>query len=141
MSVQGTINVVDDEDMSLQGSVNAPVAPPSSPMVQGPMYQTPSGLHTWPGTPFPMTPFPTPATTAPAQQSGVTGFHGGQEVQTTPVQSTEVVAAPTVPVDTPTRAETKQAFAEVSSALCGLSSQHDEVRSGMHQLVSGVEAL
>ena len=31
MSVQGTINVVDDEEMSSQGSVNAPVAHPVLP--------------------------------------------------------------------------------------------------------------
>ena len=48
---------------------------------------------------------------------------------------------PTVPVDAPTRAETKQAFEEVSSALRDVSSWHDEVRSGMQQLASGVEAL
>ena len=48
---------------------------------------------------------------------------------------------PTVPVDSPTRAETQQAFAEVSSALRGISSQHEEVRSGMQELASGVEAL
>ena len=81
------------------------------------------------------------ATAAPAQQSVVTGFHGGKAATTTPVQSTEVVAAPIVPVDTPSRAETKQAFAEVSSALRDVSSQHDEVRAGMQSLASSVEAL
>ena len=118
MSVQGTFNVVDDEEMSSQGSVNAPVARPSSPLVQEPTYQTLSGLPPWPGTPMASA----VATTAPAQQSVVTGFYGGKATTTTPVQSTEVVAAPTVPVDTLTRAETKQAFAEVSSTLRDISS-------------------
>ena len=57
------------------------------------------------------------------------------------VQSTEVIGAPTVPVDIPTREETTQAFAEVSSVLRSVSTQHDEVRAGMQSLVSGVETL
>ena len=60
---------------------------------------------------------------------------------TVPVQSTEVVAAPTVPVNAPSRAETKQAFEEVSSALRNVSSKHEEVRSGMQGLAMGVEEL
>ena len=139
MSAQATLNLVDDEEMSSQGSVNAPVARPSSPLLQGqqPTQQKPSGLPPWPG--MPMVPFVIPATKAPDQQSVVTGFHGRKAATTTPIQSTEVVATPTVPVDTPTRAETKQAFAEVSSALRDVSSQHDEVRAGMQSLASGVE--
>ena len=58
-----------------------------------------------------------------------------------PVQSTEIIGAPTVPVDIPTREETTQAFAEVSSALGSVSTQHDEVRAGMQSLASGVETL
>ena len=138
MSDKATINLVDDEEMSSQGSVNAPVSRPVSPVGQKPTQQTPSGLPEWPGS-IPMVPLFPP--TAPDQQSVVTGFHGRKATTTTPVQSTEVVAAPTVPVDTPTRAETKQAFAEVSSALRDVSSQHDEVRSDMEKLASGVEAL
>ena len=118
MSDKATINVVDDEEMSSQGSVNAPVARPVSPVGQRPTYQTPSGLPPWPGTPM----AEELARTAQAQQSVVTGFHGGKAATTVPVQSTEVIAAPTVPVDAPTRAETKQAFEEVSSALRDVSS-------------------
>ena len=50
---------------------------------------------------------------------------------TVQVQSTEVVAAPTIPVDTPSHAETKQAFAEVSSALHDVSSEQESVHSEM----------
>ena len=78
---------------------------------------------------------------APTQQSIFAGPLGGSAATTIPVQSTEVLAAPTVPVDSPTRAETEKAFAEVSSALRGVSSQHEEVRLGMQELASGVEAL
>ena len=113
MSRQATLNVVDDEEMSSQGSVNAPVARPTSPVVQGPTYQTPSGLPPWPV--LPMEQGLTAA--APMQQSIFVGPRGGSAATTTPVQSTEVLAAPTVPVDSPTRAETQKAFEEVSSAL------------------------
>ena len=34
MSAQATVNIVDDEEMSSQGSVNAPVAPPHAAMQQ-----------------------------------------------------------------------------------------------------------
>ena len=81
MSAQATLNLVDDEEMSLQGSVNAPVAPPLLPMVQGPTYQALSGLPPWPGTPIASA----VATTVPAQQSVVTGFHGRKAATTTPV--------------------------------------------------------
>ena len=133
MSVQGTINVVDDEEMSSQGSVNAPVERPASPAMQR---QTPSGLPPWP-----VTTRAEVAAAAPTQFSVVATPSGAKAAVTTPAQSTEVVAAPTVPVDTPTRAETEQAFAEVSSALRDVSSQHDEVRANMQTLASGVEAL
>ena len=137
MSRQATLNVVDDEEMSSQGSVNAPVARPSSPVVQGPTYQTPSGLPPWPVLPKEQV----QAAAAPTQQSVFAGSHGGSAVTTIPVQQlTKVLAVPTVPVDSPTRAETQQAFAEVSSALRGVSSQNEEVRSGMQELASGVEA-
>ena len=129
--------MVDDEEMSSQGSVNAPVARPASLVVQGPTYQAPSGLPPWPVLPKESI----LAEAAPTQQSIFTGPLCGSAATTIPVQSTEVLATPTVPVDSPTRAETQQAFAEVSSALRGVSSQHEEVRSGMQELASGVEAL
>ena len=48
---------------------------------------------------------------------------------------------PTVPVDAPSRAETKHAFDEVSSALRTVSLKHEEVRADMQGLASGVEEL
>ena len=49
MSGQPTVNIVDDDEMSLQGSVNAPMAAPdTAAQVQVPTrqrYETPSGLH------------------------------------------------------------------------------------------------
>ena len=58
-----------------------------------------------------------------------------------PVQSTEVVATPTIVVDAPSHAETKQAFDEVSLAFCAVLSQQEVVQSGMQQLAIGVEEL
>ena len=125
MSGQATINVVDDEDMSSQGSVNAPVAPQQPSVQQGPTAMQPTEVV---GTPVQWHPTMT-------QQSGVAG-RSGSPAPTVPVQSTQVVAAPTVPVDAPSRAETKQAFDEVSSVLRTVSSEHAEVRSEMQGLAS-----
>ena len=41
MSGLPTVNVIDDEQMSLEGSVNAPVAPPRSPSVHSTRAQSP----------------------------------------------------------------------------------------------------
>ena len=57
MSGQPTVNIVDDDEMSLQGSVNAPmVVPSTAARVQAPtrqQYETPSGLPPWPHSPWP----------------------------------------------------------------------------------------
>ena len=74
------------------------------------------------------------------QQSGIVG-PSDVPTQTTPVQSTEVIAPAIIPVDAPSRAETKQAFDEVSSALHTVSFVHEEVQAGMQTLASGVEEL
>ena len=130
MSGLPTVNVVDDEEMSSQGSVNAPVAHPSSPTQGQVTAQAPTA---------PVYLSPSLGTLA-TQQSGVAGT--SRVTQTTvPIESTEVVAAPTVVVDAPTRAETKQAFDEVSSALHSVSSQHDAVRTEMETLSRGMEEM
>ena len=74
------------------------------------------------------------------QQSGVAGTSRAPQT-TVPVESTEVVATPTMVVDAPTRAETKQAFDEVSSVLHSASSQHEAVRAEMQQLSRGMEHM
>ena len=131
MSRQPTVNVVNDEEMSSQGSVNAPVAPPHSPTHGQVTAQTPSAPISFPSLVL---------DSAPTQQSGVAGT--SRALQTTiPVESTEILAAPTVVVDAPTREDTKQAFAEVSSALHSVSSQHDAVRAEMQQLSRGMEQM
>ena len=130
MSAQATINIVDNEEMSSQGSVNAPVSPPPATMQQSPSAMAPTEVV---GTPVGWTPMMT-------QLSGVAGPSGTQS-RTALVQSTEVVVSPTMPVDAPSHAETKHAFDEVSSVLRTVSSKHEEVRADMQGLASGVEEL
>ena len=132
MSAQATVNIVDDEEMSSQGSVNAPMAP--LPMA------TQQSLSTQAQAPIEVVNVHSGLQPAAAQQSGVAGTSRAVSA-TVPVQSTEVVATPTIVVDVPSRAETKQAFAEVSSALRAVSSHQEEVQLGMQQLATGVEEL
>ena len=130
MSTQATVNLVDDEEMSSQGSVNAPVSPPQSPTGQVPTHQVPTGLPPWPGM----------VQLAVTSQSGVAASHGVPS-PTVPVQSTEVVATPTVQVDAPSRAETRQAFVEVSFILRDVSSTHEGVKAEMQSLAMGIEVV
>ena len=66
MSGQATINVIDDEEMSSQGSVNAPVAPPPATIQQGPTAMAPTEVD---GVPAGWNPNAT-------QQSGIAGPSG-----------------------------------------------------------------
>ena len=90
----------------------------------------PTGLPPWPG-------MAQPAVTS---QSGVAASHGAPS-PTVPIQSTEVVATPTVQVDAPSHAETRQAFAEVSSVLRDVSSAHEGVKAEMQSLAMGIEEV
>ena len=74
------------------------------------------------------------------QQSGVAGTSRAP-AKTFLVESTEVVATPTVVVDAPTHEETKQVFDEFLSALQSVLSQHDVVRAEMEQLSCGMEEM
>ena len=131
MSAQGTINVVDDEEMSSEGSVNTPVLPQwHATLAENPTQQIPSRPLIW----------TSPTRDAATQQSGVAS-PSGSAAPTVPVQSTEVITAATTPVDAPSREETRQAFDEVSSALHSVSSAHEEVKARMQTLASGVEQL
>ena len=96
MSGQATINVVDDEDMSSQGSINAPVVPPPATMQQGP---TTMAVTEVVGVPAGWNPGAT-------QQSGI-ARPSGVPSRTFLAQSMEVIASPTVPVDAPSCVETK----------------------------------
>ena len=132
MSGVPTINVVEDEQMSSEGSVNAPVAPPRSPSVHSARATSPvEPVDLLSGRVSPI---------AKTLQAGSAGRERSTSVFS-PIPPTEVVGAPFVPSNVPSRAETTQAFAEVSSVLRDVSSQHEEVRAGMQSLASGVETL
>ena len=119
--------------MSSQGSVNAPVAPQGTATQEQVSAQRPTEQV---GIPVEWKPWK-PVTTQLSGVAGPTRTHS----QTVPVESTQVVAAPTVRVDSPSRAETKQAFDEVSSALQSVSSQHEAVRAQMQGLALGMEQM
>ena len=126
MSARATINLVDDKKTSLQGTVNAPVAPPVEMVTQGSTYQAPLGLPPFPSAVLTMT-----------IQSVVVG--PSQTSPIVPVQPTQIIGSPTILVNAPTWEETKQAFEEVSSAFQAMSPQHEEVKAGMQALASDIE--
>ena len=132
MSQQATVNVVDDEEMSSQGSVNAPVAPQCSTTLEQMKVQAQA--------PTELLGIPTTTSLMGTQISRVAG-PSGDSVRTVPVESTKVLVAPTMVVDAPSHVETKQAFVEVSSALHSVSLQHDAVHTEMEQLSRGMEQM
>ena len=120
-----TINVVDDKQMSSEGSVNAPIAPLHSPSVHSARATSPvEPVDLLSGRVSPI------AKTLQASTAG----QGRSASVFSQVSPTEVVGAPTVPSNIPSREEMMQAFAGVSSALRNVSTQHDEVRAGMQSL-------
>ena len=123
MSGQPTVNIVDDDEMSSQGSVNAPMAVPSTEArVQAPtrqQYETPSGLPPWPHSPMAQAmQTPTP-TMQPSVFAGCSGVAPTVPVAEGSVQHNAI--AFTVPMDMPSRQEIEEAFQEVSSAFQDLS--------------------
>ena len=137
------MNIVDDNEMSLQGSVNAPVVVPNTrAQAQAPprqKYDTPSGLPLWPQSPMAQA---MRALTPTAQLSVFVGRSG--VAPTIPVARGTVqpsAVAPTIPVDVLSHQETKEAFQEVSSAFKDMSKKHGQIQGGLQVLASTVEAL
>ena len=143
MSGQPTINIVDDDKMSSQGGVNAPIVVPSTEaQVQAPArqpYETPFGLPLWPhSTMVQVMQMPTPTT-----QLGVfVGRIGVAPTVPVAVGSVQLnVVGPAVPVDVPSCWETKEAFQEVSLAFQDMSVKHGQTQGSLQVLASMVEAL
>ena len=143
MSGQPTVNIVDNNKMSLQGSVNAPMAAPSMvAQVQAPtqqQYETPFGLPPWPHSPMAQA----MQQSAPTEHSSVFARRSGV-APTVPVAEGSVqpsAIAPTVPVDVPSCQETKEAFQEVSSAFQDMSAKHGQIQGSLQVLASTAEAL
>ena len=144
MSGQPTMNIVDDDEMSSQGSVNAPMAAPSTvAQVQAPTrqrYETPSGVASL----ATLSHGPRDAIACPHRDSRV---FSQDAVELHPlflwleasVQPSAV--APIVPVDVPSHQETKEAFQEVASAFQDMSTKHGQIQGSLQVLASTVEAL
>ena len=139
MSVHGDITIVNDEEMSSEGSVHSPLAvsstgmPAQSPAVQqailaigsplrpqSPVFRVvPPSQSSWFGTPSAF------ATTVPvATASG----------------SVRIVV-PTEPVEVPSLQDTKVAFNVVSLAFRDMSAKHGQIQGNIQVLASTVEAL
>ena len=129
MSGHPTVNIVDDNEMSSQGSVNAPVATPrtEAPILSAGTQSSvmPSGLPLRPQSPV--------AQVTPTVQSNV--FAGSSGIApTVPVAGglpSLGTVAPTIPADVPSRQETKEAFEEVSSAFKGMMEKHGQMQGDL----------
>ena len=96
MSHQATYNVVDDKEMSSQGSVNVLVAPQRLTTLEQMMAQAPTEIMG----------IPAASSLVGMQLLRVAGY-SGESGQKVPVELTQVIATPTVVVDMPSHAETK----------------------------------
>ena len=141
MSGQPTINIVEDDEMSSQGSVHSPLIGSSvGTAVQSPVIQ-----QTIPVMGSPLRPQSPVATLAPTVQSSV--FAQPSAVATTiPVTPASWggrsgSVSPTIPVEVPTLEDTKAAFQEVSSTFRDMSTQHGQIQGNLQTLASTVQAL
>ena len=115
MSARATINLVDDEEMSSQGSVNASMATPRttspSQILTTQPVETPQGLPLWTGAQLVQA-------LAPIMQSSVDAGPSGVAAIVPVIGGGEPSAiATTIAIDAPSHQETKEAFAEVSSTF------------------------
>ena len=139
MSARATISLVDDEEMSLQGSVNAPMATPRttspSQILMTQLVETSQGLPLWTGA----QPVQVPA---PMMQSSVYVGPSGVVATVLVIGGGEPSAiATTIVIDAPSHKETKEAFSEVSFAFPEMSAKHGQIQEGVRALASAVEEL
>ena len=141
MSGQPTINIVEDDEMSSQGSVHSPLIGSSvGTAVQSPVIQ-----QVMPVAGSPLRPQSPVAHIAPTVQSSV--FAQPSAVATTiPVTPASWgrpsgSVSPTIPVEVPTLEDTKAAFQEVSSTFRDMSTQHGQIQGNLQTLASTVQAL
>ena len=118
------MNVVDDEEMSSQGSVHSPLTGSGV----GTPVQTLVTPQVIPVAGSPLRPQSPMARATPTVQSSVLG-HPSAFATTVPAavasgsgQLSNV--APTIPIEVPTLEDTKAAFQEVSSMFRNMSAQH-----------------
>ena len=137
--IGGDTNIVDDEEMSSQGSVHSPsVGTGDGTQVQS--FVTQQTLPS-PGSPLrPQSPVPR---AAPTLQSSVVGMPSAFATTVPVVSGSEPSGSvtPTVPVGVPTLEETKAAFGEVSSAFQDMSARHGQIQGNLQSLATTVAAL
>ena len=141
MSGQATVNLVDDEEMSSQGSVHSPLIGSSV----GTPVQTPVIQQSLPVAGSPLRPQSPVARIAPTVQSSVL-MQPSALATTIPVAAASGSGqpgsvAPTIPVEVPTLEDTKAAFQEVSSTFRDMSAQHGQIQGNLQALASTVQAL
>ena len=141
MSAQATVNIVDDEEMSSQGSVHSPLI---GSTIRTPV-QTPVIQQSLPVTGSPLRPQSPVAHIAPTVQSSVFA-QPSAFVMTIPVAAASGSGqtgnvAPTIPVEVPTLEDTKAAFQEVSLTFKDMSAQHGQIQGNLQALASTVQAL
>ena len=135
------MNVVDDEEMSSQGSVHSPLIGSSVGM----LVQTPVTPQVIPVAGSPLQPQSPVARATPTVQSSVLGHPSAFAtiVPTAVASGSEQLGnvAPTIPVEVPTLEDTKAAFQEVSSTFRNMSAQHGQMQGNLQELASTVQEL
>ena len=135
----GEANIVDDEEMSSQGSVHSPFAVTSEAThVQSPVIQ-----QTVPSGGSPLRPQSPVSRAAPTMQSSIVGTPSAF-ASTIPITGGSEhigTVSTTIPVGVPTLEETKAAFGEVSSAFQDISAKHGQIQGNLQTLASTVAAL
>ena len=135
----GEANIVDDEEMSSQGSVHSPFAVTSEAThVQSPVIQ-----QTVPSGGSPLRPQSPVSRAAPTMQSSIVGTPSAF-ASTIPIAGGSEhigTVSTTIPVGVPTLEETKAAFGEVSSAFQDMSAKHGQIQGNLQTLASTVAAL
>ena len=137
------MNIVDDDEMSSQGSVNAPMAVPSTEaQVQAParqQYDTSSRLPPWPYSPMAQ------AIQVPTSTTQSSVFARRNCIApTVPIEKGSAqpsTIAPTIPVDVLSCQETKEAFQEVPSAFQDMSTKHRQIQERLQVLAGTMEVL
>ena len=140
MSVpDGEVNIVDDEEMSTQGSVHSSFAVTS----EGTYVQSPVIQQTVPSVGSPLRPQSPVSRVAPTMQSSIVGTPSAF-ASTIPIAGGSEhigTVSTTIPVGVPMLEETKAAFGEVSFAFQDMSVEHGQIQGNSQTLASTVAAF
>ena len=135
----GDTNIVDDEEMSSQGSVHSP----SVVTREGTQLQSLVIQQTIPSPGSPLHPQSAVPHVAPTLQSSIVGTPSAFATTVPVVNGSEPSGsvAPTVPVGVQMLEETKAAFGKVSSTFQDMSARHGQIQGNLQSLATTVAAL